>query len=298
MPSEFLEYAAALHPEIEAELDAVLPAASEAPERLHAAMRYSVFAGGKRIRPILVVLAGEAFGAGRGELLPGAAALELIHTFSLVHDDLPALDDDDLRRGRPTVHREFGEATAVLVGDALLNLGLAIVASRPSGAPPERRLRAVAVVAEAVGTRGMIGGQMADLEAEGAWPEDPRTALEAIHRRKTGALLAASVRLGGIAGGASAAEDERLAELGHRLGLMFQIADDILDLEGSPDTLGKSARKDVAARKLTYPALYGLERSKQMLAAVRDEAVADVQRLPGRRELFASLIAYLSRRDR
>ncbi|MGH9464400.1 MAG: polyprenyl synthetase family protein, partial [Thermoanaerobaculia bacterium] len=147
MPTDFREFAAALHPEIESTLDRLLPSAEEAPRRLHAAMRYSVFAGGKRIRPTLVVLVGEAFGADRVELLPGAAALELIHTFSLVHDDLPALDDDDLRRGRATVHKQFDEAMAVLVGDALLDLGLAVVAGSPAGAPAERRLRALAVVA-------------------------------------------------------------------------------------------------------------------------------------------------------
>ncbi len=298
MAADFRAFAAALHPEIEAALDELLPAAGAPPARLHAAMRYSVFAGGKRIRPALAVLAGETYGAGRADLLPGAAALELIHTFSLVHDDLPALDDDDLRRGRPTVHREFDEATAVLVGDALLNLGLAIIAGRPDGAPAERRLRALSVVAEAVGTDGMIGGQMADLEAEEHWPEDAGTALESIHRRKTGALLAAALRLGGITAGAGDLEDARLAALGHQLGLMFQIADDILDVEGTPDILGKSARKDLAARKLTYPALHGLDRSRRMLAAVRDEALAGVADLPAGREMFVSLVDYLSRRDR
>ncbi len=298
MSADFRSFAATLHPEIEVALDELLPPASEPPERLHAAMRYSVFAGGKRIRPALVVLAGETFGAARGELRPGAAALELIHTFSLVHDDLPALDDDDLRRGRATVHKQFDEATAVLVGDALLNLGLAIVATSPASIPATRRMRALALVADAVGTRGMIGGQMADLEAEAHWSEDPAAQLEGIHRRKTGALLAASLRLGAVTAGVDEVEDARLAAFGQRLGLMFQIADDILDLEGTPDTLGKSTRKDVAARKLTYPALYGLDRSKQMLAALRDEALDDVAALPARREMFLSLVDYLSSRDR
>ncbi len=296
--NSFLAFAAGLHPEVEAALDGLLPPESDPPERLHAAMRYSVFAGGKRIRPALLVLAGETFGAPRPELLPAAAAVELVHTFSLVHDDLPALDDDELRRGRPTVHKRFDEATAVLVGDALLDLGLATVLERPAGAPAERRLRAAAALAQAVGSYGMIGGQMADLEAEDHWPADPAAALESIHRRKTGALLAASLRMGGIYAGGGASEDALLAGLGAQLGLMFQIADDILDVEGTPDRIGKSARKDVEARKLTYPALYGLERSKRMLAETRDEAERALKALPRHRDLFASLLDYLSHRDR
>ena len=169
MNDTFVEFARGLRTEVEAELGRLLPPDSEPPSVLHRAMRYSVFAGGKRVRPALVVLGGEAFGAPREDLLAPAAALEMVHTFSLVHDDLPALDNDDLRRGRPTVHREFDEATAVLVGDALLNLGLSVLMQLPATASASRLLRAASLVAEAVGTSGMIGGQMADLEAENDW---------------------------------------------------------------------------------------------------------------------------------
>jgi geranylgeranyl diphosphate synthase, type II len=294
----FLEFAAELRPAVEAELDRLLPADSEVPEVLHRAMRYSVFAGGKRVRPALVVLAGETFGVARADLLPGAAALEMIHTFSLVHDDLPALDDDDLRRGRPTVHREFDEATAVLVGDALLNLGLLTLMTEPAGGASAARLRAAVLVAEAVGTAGMIGGQMADLEAEDSWPEAPEAALEAIHRRKTGALLTAALRVGGAGAGSDAEQDAVLTALGHSLGLMFQIGDDLLDVESDAATLGKTAGKDREARKLTYPSLYGVARAREMLGDVRRAALEQVARLPRSRELFTSLVDYLCQRDR
>jgi len=294
----FIEYARELRPEVEAELDRRLPAESAPPELLHRAMRYSVFAGGKRVRPVLVVLAGQTFGASHEQLLPAAAALEMVHTFSLVHDDLPALDDDDLRRGRPTVHRQFDEATAVLVGDALLNLGLQTIMSQPATADPERRLQAAVLTAEAVGSSGMIGGQMADLEAEDAWPEDPEQVLETIHQRKTGALLTCALLLGGVAAGIDAADDALLGALGRRLGLMFQIGDDILDVESDSATLGKTAGKDESARKLTYPSLYGLDESRRKLGAVRSEALELVASLPARRALYRGLIDYLSERDR
>jgi geranylgeranyl diphosphate synthase type II len=294
----FVDFARSLRPSVEAELERLLPPESASPTHLHRAMRYSVFAGGKRVRPALVVLGGETFGADRADLLPGAAALEMIHTFSLVHDDLPALDDDDLRRGRPTVHREFDEATAVLVGDALLNLGLLTLMREPAGGRPEARLRAASLVAEAVGTEGMIGGQMADLEAEDDWPSDPGAALVAIHRRKTGALLTAALRVGGACAGSGEAEDALLAALGDSLGLMFQIADDLLDVESDAATLGKTVGKDRDARKLTYPSLHGVERTREMLCEVRATALEQVGRLPASRDLFVSLVDYLCHRDR
>ncbi len=294
--SEFAAFLSELRPQVEAELDRLLPGADESPARLHAALRYSVFAGGKRVRPALVVLAGEAFGAPRASLLPGGAALELIHTYSLVHDDLPALDDDDLRRGRPTLHRQFDEATAILAGDALLTRGLWVLASEPPSIDEARRARAAALVAEAVSTAGMIGGQIDDLEAERAWPEDAETALERIHRRKTGALLRAAVRLGGLYAGADAGADRALADLGATLGLLFQIADDILDVTGDAATLGKTAGKDAEARKLTYPGLYGLEESRLRLHAVEREAQRLATALPRGGGLFPSLIEYLASR--
>ena len=294
--SDFAGFLNELRPAVDAARDRLVPPVDEAPARLHAAMRYSVFAGGKRIRPALVVLAGETLGAERATLLPGAAALELIHTYSLVHDDLPALDDDDLRRGRPTVHREFDEATAILAGDALLTLGLTALGGRPEGIAGERRARAVEWVGEAISSRGMIGGQMDDLEAERSWPEDAHdavTALERIHRRKTGALLTVAVRLGGLYAGADQETDRRLGALGAAIGLLFQIADDILDVTSDSATLGKTAGKDAAARKLTYPGLLGLAESRARLAAVADEARSAARGLPGGGGLFASLIEYL-----
>jgi geranylgeranyl pyrophosphate synthase len=293
----FARFLAAVRPQVEAELDRLLPRAGEEPSRLHEAIRYSIFGGGKRVRPALVLLAGETLGAERAALLPGAAALEMLHTFSLVHDDLPALDDDDLRRGRATVHRRYDEATAVLVGDALLGLGLAALADHPVGAPAEVRLQAVSLVAEAVGTAGMIGGQVADLEAEKDWPQDAVAALESIHRRKTGALLTASIRLGGLYAGADAQQDTLLRQLGERIGLLFQIGDDILDVERSTEQLGKTAGKDAEASKLTYPGLFGLGESKRRLGEVRDQARELAARLPGDGSLFASLVEYLAARD-
>lgn len=293
-------YLAAVRGEVDATLDRLLPPATLAPERLHEAMRYAVFAGGKRIRPVLVVLAGELLGAPRERLLPGAAALELIHTYSLVHDDLPALDDDDLRRGRPTVHRQFDEATAVLVGDALLTLGLTVLASESTDLAADLsidlRRAATQLVGQAIGSFGMIGGQADDLAAEAAWPADPVAALERIHRRKTGALLAAAVRLGGLCAGAEGELAARLERFGEALGLMFQIADDILDVEGSSAELGKTAGKDAAHRKLTYPAVHGLAESHRRLAALAAIAREEASGLPAGGGLLQALVDHLEGR--
>ena len=294
----FRSYLAAARAVVDGELDRLLPAAGEPPARLHEAMRYGLFAGGKRLRPALCLLAGEIHGADHGELLAGAAALEMIHTFSLIHDDLPALDDDDLRRGHPTVHRRYDEATALLAGDALLNLALTTLVSEPPEVPAERRLRAAEVVGGSVGTRGMIGGQMADLEAERSWPEEARAALESIHHRKTGALIVAAVRIGGIYAGAGGEADRVLTALGERLGLMFQISDDILDVEGSAETLGKTAGKDARAHKLTYPALLGLDASRALLGRIAAEAEELAGEMPDGGSLVRSLIDFVATRDR
>jgi geranylgeranyl pyrophosphate synthase len=296
----FRSYLAAARVAVDGELDRLLPAAGEPSARLHEAMRYGLFAGGKRLRPALCLLAGELYGGDRESLLPGAAALEMVHTFSLIHDDLPALDDDDLRRGQPTVHRRYDEATALLVGDGLLALAMTVLVSEPPAMAAERRLWAARVVGRAVGSMGMIGGQMADLEAERTWPEEARAALESIHRRKTGALIVASMRIGGIYAGAGEEADGLLTALAERLGLMFQISDDILDVEGSDETLGKTAGKDARANKLTYPALLGLEESRRLLGRIADEAGDLVARLPGEagEDVVLSLIRFVATRDR
>jgi geranylgeranyl diphosphate synthase type II len=296
--TEFVEFLADLRPEVERALDRLLPAEGTDPARLHAAMRYSVFAGGKRVRPALVVLGGEIHGAPRARLLPAAAAMEMIHTFSLVHDDLPALDDDDLRRGRPTVHKQFDEALAILAGDALLNQALLSLAREPTDVPPAVRARAVEVAGEAVGSTGMIGGQVADIEAERKWPDDPGAALDRIHRRKTGCLLEASLVLGGIYAEVDATDEARLRRLGERLGLLFQIGDDLIDVLSTTEMLGKTAGKDAVAHKLTYPGLYGVDESRRRLRAVTAEALELAAEVPGRQDTLRSLIHYLGERDR
>ena len=302
--SDFASFLSTLRPQVDDTLDRLLPAAATtAPAAICEAMRYSVFAGGKRVRPALVVLAGEACGAPRSDLLAGGAAVEMVHTFSLVHDDLPALDDDDLRRGRPTLHKVQGEAMAVLAGDALLNHAFEVLAGEPASAPPARRLQAVRLMAEAVGTTGMIGGQVLDLEHEGATIEDggcgrerAARSLERIHRLKTGALIEASTRLGGIYAGAGDDRSKLLGGIGAELGLLFQIGDDILDEVGSSEQLGKTAGKDRQAAKLTYPHLFGLDGSREKARQAADRCLALVEKLPARRKLFRSLVAFLVHR--
>jgi geranylgeranyl pyrophosphate synthase len=293
---DFAAYLAALRPEIERELERRLPATDRPPRRLHEALRYAALGAGKRFRPALVVLAGELYGAERATLLAGAAAIELIHTYSLIHDDLPALDDDDLRRGRATLHRRFDEATAILAGDALLTLGLTLLGAEPAELPGERRARAVALVGEAIGTGGMIGGQVEDLESEACWPQDPAAALDRIHRGKTGALITVCLRLGGLYAGAGADEDERLRALGERLGLLFQIGDDLLDVEGTAAELGKTPGKDARAVKLTYPALYGIAESRRRRSSLAAEARDLAAGVPGGAKLLTSLVVFLAER--
>lgn len=299
--SEFLDYLKRVRPEIDDALDRLIPPATARPSRLHEAMRYSVFAGGKRVRPALLLLAGEALGSPRDALLTGGAALEMIHTYSLIHDDLPALDNDDLRRGRPTAHRRFDEATAILAGDALLTLGLTTLADAPDSLDVARRQRAASLVGRAIGSTGMIGGQVDDLAAEDDWPEDVDEAsalLESIHRRKTGELLSVCLRVAGCYAGVSSDLDRKLEALGDAIGLLFQIGDDVIDVEGSDEQLGKTAGKDRAVRKLTYPGLFGLEAAKQRLMAVHDRARELVASLPERADGLLLLIDYLKTRDR
>ena len=344
----FDEYLDARRREVDAALDAAIPSPPACPPRIAEAMRYSVFAGGKRLRPILTLAAAEAAARGRGSPAPddaaralarnGACAIELIHTYSLVHDDLPAMDDDTLRRGRPTSHVVFGEGLAILAGDALLTQAFVLLARRPTEAPPgfeARQLRAVARVAEAAGAAGMVGGQVLDLAAAGTGAASgtdsctgtrtasaagtgtgtdpgtgtgtdtgtgtasaagtgtasaagtgtgtgagtprppaagPEAALRDVHERKTGALIGAAAVIGAIlAGGSDAAVRAVDAYAGH-LGLAFQIVDDILDVEGDTAQLGKTAGKDAAAGKPTYPSVHGLDRSRALAADAADAA--------------------------
>ncbi|MXW01423.1 MAG: polyprenyl synthetase family protein [Holophagales bacterium] len=294
--NDFPSFLSALRPEVDQALDRLLPGAETEPAEIHEAMRYSVFAGGKRVRPALVVLAGEAWGGAREDLLVGGAALEMVHTFSLIHDDLPALDDDDLRRGRRTLHRARGEAMAVLAGDALLNRAYEVLSREPASAPPERRLQAVRLVADAVGTAGMIGGQVFDLQHEGGVRGSDAESLERIHRLKTGALIEASTRLGGVYAGAGSEGIEQAGRIGAELGLLFQIGDDILDEVGSSEELGKTPGKDRQAGKLTYPGLFGLEGSRKKALQAADRCLGLIEGLPSGRELFRALVAFLVHR--
>jgi geranylgeranyl diphosphate synthase type II len=246
---------------VDAELDRLVPAQAEQPEIIHRAMRYSLFAGGKRIRPILCMEAARAVVDSPEGVTAAACALELIHTYSLIHDDLPALDNDDYRRGKLTNHKVFGDAMAILAGDGLLTLAFQVLAQL--SAPADRKTLLIAELATAAGTAGgMIGGQVADLEGEGK----PPTAelLETIHRAKTGALLRASLRLGAIYAGADERQYAALSCYGEHIGLAFQIVDDILDVEESSEALGKTAGKDAQQHKITFPAVYGLAVSRRM----------------------------------
>jgi geranylgeranyl diphosphate synthase type II len=257
------EYLAQQQKLVDSELDRLVPPESAAPETIHRAMRYSLFAGGKRIRPILCIEAAQTVSDGAAGVAGCACALELIHTYSLIHDDLPALDNDDYRRGKLTNHKVFGDAMAILAGDALLTLAFQVLAQLDVAA--ERKTGLIAELATASGTvGGMIGGQVADLEGEGKPPN--AALLESIHRAKTGALLRASLRMGAIFAGATAEQYAALSCYGEHVGLAFQIVDDILDVEESSEALGKTAGKDAAQHKITFPAVYGLTTSRAMAA--------------------------------
>src|SRR5712692_7638021 len=256
---------------VESALDRLLPPESAPPSSIHRAVRYSVFAGGKRLRPVLCLEAARIFDAEITPALHPACAVEFIHTYSLIHDDLPALDNDDLRRGKPTCHKKFGEATAILAGDALLTLAFETIGSAPIDAA--RRAAILTEVAGASGTvNGMVGGQVADLEAEGK----PVAAemLEYIHRSKTAALIRASITAGALCAGAAPDDVARLRRFGETIGWAFQVTDDILDVEESSAALGKTAGKDIAQQKATYPAIYGLERSHEIANDLANKAIA------------------------
>jgi geranylgeranyl diphosphate synthase type II len=256
---------------VDAALERFLPGEDVQPPTVHRAMRYSVQAGGKRLRPILVIAGAEAVGAPPATVMPTACALEMIHTYSLIHDDLPAMDDDDYRRGRLTNHKVFGDAVAILAGDALLTLAFKLVADNAAlVSDPRVVCDVVAAIAEASGTFGMVGGQVVDIESEGK-AITPET-LEYIHRHKTAALLRGSLWVGARLGGADAAALAAIDDAGQSLGLAFQIVDDILDVEGSLEALGKTAGSDVRKQKATYPALHGLEVSRREARRLIEEA--------------------------
>lgn len=268
-------YLAELRRQVDLALDRYLPATDAGedcccPPRLAEAMRYSVIGGGKRLRPLLVLLAAEACGGSRERAMPAACALEMVHTYSLIHDDLPAMDNDDLRRGRPTCHRAFDEATAILAGDALLTLAFEVIARHVQ--PAEAAVECTRLLAEASGPSGMAGGQMVDLESEGK-RDGSIAELEAIHRRKTGALLQAALRIGGVLGGANATQAEALDGYGRSVGLAFQIVDDLLDVEGDESKMGKRTRKDSGLGKWTYPGLLGIEASRARARGLVESAL-------------------------
>ena len=279
---------------VDALLDRSLPPATARPAALHEAMRHAVLAGGKRLRPILCVAAGEACGGDAACALQAGAAIELLHTYTLVHDDLPAMDDDDLRRGRPTVHVAFGEANAILAGDALLTLAfewLAAVLSPPPWPPTQL----VAELARAGGHAGVIAGQVEDIAAEGQPPDADR--LRYIHEHKTGDLLVAAVRMGGICAGADATAVERLTRYGRAAGLAFQVADDILNATSTAEKLGKAAGSDAARGKMTYVALHGVDRARAEARRLVDEAIADLAGLPGDTAPLAALARHVVERE-
>jgi geranylgeranyl diphosphate synthase type II len=278
---------------VERALDEALPPEDAWPPTIHRAVRYSLFAGGKRLRPLLVLAAAEAVGASTDTVLPYACAVEMIHTYSLIHDDLPAMDDDDLRRGRPTSHKVFGEAVAILAGDALLTRAFHLVCEAPPDMDAERarrRLRAAALLGEACGTSGLIGGQVLDLESEGR-AVDAAT-LERLHRAKTGALLGACVMGAAVLGGAGTDDARLLERYARAVGLAFQVVDDILDATEGDAQLGKTAGKDDAAGKATYVRVHGLEAARRMAAALHEEARAALAPLGDR----AALLRELARR--
>lgn len=279
---------------IDCVLDELVAAETIEPVSIHRAMRYSLFAGGKRIRPILTVASAWAVSNCPTGVEQAAAALELVHTYSLIHDDLPALDNDDLRRGRPTNHKVFGEAMAILAGDALLTLAFEVL-SRLKGPSAEQQIRLVRELSRASGTvGGMIGGQVHDIEGE----RQPPTAslLESIHRAKTGALLRASVRIGAIYAGASEEELAALSDYGEHVGLAFQIVDDVLDVEQSSESLGKTAGKDQAQEKITFPAVYGLEQSHKMAELERQRAHAALRLFDDRADRLRQIADFIVQR--
>ena len=278
-------------------MEKYLPAGERMPQSLHQSMRYSVFAGGKRLRPILMIAACEAVGGSAQDVLHAACALEMIHTYSLVHDDLPAMDDDDFRRGRPTNHKVYGEATAILAGDALLTEAFRLLADAKanSGVSAEKALRVIEILARYAGSQGMVGGQVVDMESEGKEIDFPT--LEYIHTHKTGALILASVQVGALLGGGDEEQFAALTRFGGAAGLAFQIADDILDIVGDQQHLGKNVGSDQARGKATYPAQLGLDEARQRANELCGIAISALAPLGQSAEILQQLARYIVNRD-
>ena len=277
-------------------LDKLVPPANMFPTSVHEAMRYSLFAGGKRVRPILAIAAAEALGATTSDLLPLAGSLELIHTYSLIHDDLPAMDDDDRRRGRPTCHKVYGEAIAILAGDGLLNMAFEVLSDprRTKAVSANRLLSIIREIGAASGVHGMVGGQVVDMESEGKDIDFPT--LEYIHTHKTGALIRASVRVGALYAKASEKRLKDLTRYGERVGLAFQIADDILDITGKQDETGKDVGSDLKKGKKTFPGFYGLEGSRLRANEVANKAIQSLRDFDHKADPLRELAKYIVNR--
>ncbi len=280
---------------IDAKLDRLLPPETPEPVSVHNAIRWSVFAGGKRFRPVLLLAAGETFGASAEKLLPTACALEMIHTYSLIHDDLPSMDNDDLRRGRPTCHIRFDEATAILAGDALQTLAFQTIAEDKE-LPPSVGVRLIGELARAAGTPlGMVAGQALDLDAESRAVEPDE--LERIHRLKTGALIITAARCGTIIAGASETDLSSVSDYAAQLGLLFQITDDLLDVTATAEALGKTPGKDARAQKATYPSLYGIDSARQRAKLVHKKACAALTQIEKPTERLRAITDFILERQ-
>ncbi len=292
--ADFLEYLGAARARVEAELDRLLPAETVAPTQVHRAIRWSVFAGGKRFRPILLLATGETFGATTELLLSTACALEMIHTYSLVHDDLPSMDNDDLRRGQPTCHVRFDEATAILAGDALQTIAFQTIAEDEQ-LSPQTRVRLVSELARASGTPiGMVAGQARDLDAESRIVSGDE--LEQIHRLKTGALIIAAARCGGIIAGANNQQLESVSEYASQLGLLFQITDDMLDVTATAEDLGKTPGKDARSQKATYPGIYGIDAAQERAEHTHQRACSTLAQIDRPTERLRAIADFILER--
>ena len=282
--------------QVDTVLDKIIPTFEIAPQRLHEAVRWSVFAGGKRFRPALVLAVGKVFNIALEKLLKAAAAIEMVHAYSLIHDDLPAMDDDDLRRGRATCHKKFDEATAILAGDVLQTLAFQAVAE-DKNLSAEIRVKLISELARAAGTpAGMVAGQQLDLEAEGKTISIEE--LERIHQSKTGAMIVVSARAGAIIAETDNETLESVTNYAARLGLLFQITDDLLDVTQTTEVLGKTAGKDLAAEKATYPAIYGLKEAQNLAAEVHREALEELKRIGGDTGILRSLADFIIEREK